>query len=196
MLVMISLMIPHTGLLIVCILLLVLTLSYFLLASLMFLDPKADPSGRKNLMCQPHGRISAAIVVVQFTAGLVYSLGMASPWAQAFIQAVLGLSWLALLYWFLPFWNLELNKFQAAGVCVFIASAGCSALNLGLQGGVGMANAAAIAWVALLPLAVFFGISIIGIRYRSFAHATELSSPYLVQVLFCLCLYVLILRNI
>lgn len=174
---------PHARAAIVAISAVVLPLlvAFLVLCALLFLDTTPDPTGRANLLCTPHGRVAAAMVVVRTAVALLYSLAAdGSPWAQALINIVLGATWLGLGLWFLPFHTQWLNRAQAAAACVFIVSSACSVLSIGLADG--QHNAAAITWVALFPLAVFFGDAAAAARFRAFGAAIELVSPYHVQV--------------
>ena len=154
---------------------------FFLLSALLFIDTTADLTLRGNLLCTPHGRVAAGMVLCRTAIALIYALAFkGSPWAPALINVVLGTGWLGAYFWFLPFHRQWLNRAQAAAACVFIVSAACSVLSIGLFDGAH--NAAAITWVALLPLSAFVGDSMAAGRFRAFGTAMELSSPYLVQV--------------
>ena len=86
---------------------------FLALCALLFVDTTPDPSGRANLLCAPHGRVAAAMVLLRTAIAILYSLAFnGSAWAQSLIDVALGAAWLGLFYWFLPYQRQWLNRVQ------------------------------------------------------------------------------------
>jgi PAS domain S-box-containing protein len=70
---------------------------------------------------------------------------------------------------------MAVNEANGAAAALFIAACGCSLLSLGINDP--SHSVGAIAWLTLIPTALYSGRMIVASRWRSFGSDAELTSP-------------------
>lgn len=123
----------HIGLVATSVALLPLALVLLILAAIVG-DRNPDTTGKKNLLCQPHGRVTAAMIFLR-AALSVFALfpgPASSPWVYAIVMLMFSLIWAGCYISLQPYWNTLLNCLQAAFASVAASAAGCTLMALGL----------------------------------------------------------------
>jgi PAS domain S-box-containing protein len=196
----------HDGLVVTSAILVVPTIGGLIALSTLLVDRTPDASGKKHILCAPHGRVTAAMLVVKTLVSLLSLFpGGINRWGYAIITMAAGIIWAGLYLRFLPYWHVGLNAIQVSAAFVYTAAGACLALAAGLDDQSGgrasssssssssstidpsdptAASTGAFAWLAVLPMAAFLGWSVTCIRFRRFAHAHpgEFLSAYTVEI--------------
>jgi PAS domain-containing protein len=162
-----------------------LLLPFFVLLVLVFtllgVDRTPDPTGKKNLLSSPNGRVHALANMVKIALATYFAVSQdTSAWARTAVYGIGALSLLFLTIYSLPYHTQWLNQLQAGLASMFV----CASISLALALGMGeaTANTGAVVFFFLLPLAFYSGMSLATFRFSSVKYMSDLNSPFFVEL--------------
>ena len=82
---------------------LVVAVPLIVFVALVLIDRRS--SAEKNLLCQSHGRVAAALIILRMFLAAFDILEEQIPLTAFIVYIIVGLTWLSLIVYYLPFFT-------------------------------------------------------------------------------------------